>query len=75
MKTVNKPLAALVLGAFAAAALAAPSFAQIAEGMSGARAQALRDCNAEAAKYKQYTWGVTQTNTYRACMAKQGQQE
>jgi hypothetical protein len=43
--------------------------------MSGARAQALRDCNAEAGKYKQYTWGDTQIATYRSSMAKNGQQE
>jgi hypothetical protein len=48
MKTVSKPLAALVLG-LAITATATPSFAQRVEGMSGARAQALRGCNAERA--------------------------
>jgi hypothetical protein len=74
MQRVSKPVAALVLG-LAVTALATPSFAQSSEGMSGARAQALRACNAEAGKFKQYTWGVTETTTYRACMTKHGEQQ
>jgi hypothetical protein len=43
--------------------------------MSDARAKAVHECNIRAAKYKQYTWGVTEVTTYRACMAEHGQQE
>jgi hypothetical protein len=74
MKRVSKLAAALVLG-LAVTALATPSFAQRSEEMSGARAQALRQCNKDAGKFKQYTWGNTEIDTYRACMAKNGQQE
>ena len=61
--------------ALAASALATPSFAQRSEGMSDNRAQALKSCNKEAAKYKQYTWGDYEIDAYRACMAQHGQQE
>jgi hypothetical protein len=62
--------------ALAASTLATPSFAQRSEeGMSSNRAQALKNCNAEAGKYKQYVWGDFEMNTYRACMAQRGQQE
>jgi hypothetical protein len=37
--------------------------------MDAARAKALRECNAKAEKFAQYTWGVTQLQVYRACMA------
>jgi glycerol uptake facilitator-like aquaporin len=74
MQRVSKPVAALVLG-LAVTALATPSFAQSSEGMNGARTQALRQCNTEAGKFKQYTWGNTEITTYRACMTKHGQQE
>ena len=74
MQRVSKSVAALVLG-LAFSMLATPSFAQTSEGMSGARAQALRQCNAEAGKFKQYTWGDTEISTYRACMTQRGQQE
>jgi hypothetical protein len=74
MIRVSKLLAALVLG-LAVSALATPSFAQSSEGMSSSRAQALRECNVQAGKYKQYTWGDTEITTYRACMAQHGQQE
>src|SRR5262249_48013824 len=50
MKRVSKTVAALVFG-LAVSALATPSFAQRAEGMSGARAQALEACNKEAGKF------------------------
>jgi hypothetical protein len=59
----------------AASALATPSFAQRSEGMSSSRAQALKNCNTEAGKYKQYVWGDYEINAYRACMAQRGQQE
>jgi hypothetical protein len=75
MIRANKSLAALALG-LALSALATPSFAQRSEdGMSAARAAAIRECNAQAGKYKQYTWGDTEEDTYRACMAEHGQQE
>jgi hypothetical protein len=74
MKRVSKSLTALVLGV-AVSALATPSFAQRAEDMSSARGQALPACNKEAAKFRQYTWGDTEIATYRACMARHGQQE
>jgi hypothetical protein len=35
----------------------------------------IHECNIRAAKYKQYTWGVTEVTTYRTCMAEYGQQE
>jgi hypothetical protein len=43
--------------------------------MSAARAQALRECNAVASHYPQYTWGDTEITEYRDCMAQHGQQE
>jgi hypothetical protein len=72
MTRFSKPLAALVLG-IAVSALATPSFAQRSEGMSGGRAQAIRACNKEAGKLKQYTWGDAQEDMYRSCMIKHGQ--
>jgi hypothetical protein len=75
MVTINKRLAKFVLW-FAVVALASPSFGQQREShMSDGRAKAIYDCNIRAAKYKQYTWGVTEITTYRACMAEDGQQE
>lgn len=74
MKRVSKSLAALVVG-LAVGALATPSLAQRSEGMSNERAKALRECNAQAGKFKQYTWGDTEITTYRACMMQHGQQE
>jgi len=56
--------------------LATPSFAQRSENhMTSERAQALRECNTAAARYKQYTWGHQEIDTYRSCMANHGQQE
>ena len=75
MQRVSKIVAALVAG-LAIFALVTPSVAQRAEDqMSGARAQALRQCNAQAGKMSQYTWGDHQIDSYRACMAQHGQQE
>ena len=75
MVTVNKVAAALALG-LAISALATPSFAQRAEGdMSGQREKALRDCNAEAGKMSQSTWGVQQIHKHRSCMMQRGEQE
>lgn len=44
-------------------------------GVDAARAMALRECNAKAEKYAQYTWGDTQLQVYRACMAEHHQME
>jgi hypothetical protein len=75
MMRISTLLTALAV-MLAASALATPSFAQRSEeGMSSNRAQALKDCNSQAAKYKQYTWGDYEINAYRACMAQHGQQE
>jgi len=76
MVTVKKHAAgALALG-LAMSALATPSFAQRSEdGMSAARAAAIRECSTQAGKYKQYIWGDMEEDTYRACMAQHGQQE
>ena len=74
MKRVSKIVAALVFG-LVVSALATPSFAQRSEGMSGARAQALRTCTREAGKLKQYTWGDHQIAKYRTCMTNHDQRE
>ena len=42
---------------------------------SSGRAAAIRDCNVQAGKYKQYLWGDYEIDAYRACMAQRGQQE
>ena len=39
------------------------------------RAGALRDCNEQAAGFRDYTWGHTQSDHYRSCMAQHGQPE
>ena len=41
----------------------------------GGRAAALHECNSEASKFVDYSWGVSQTDHYRACMARHGQPE
>jgi hypothetical protein len=75
MTVMTRVLAAAALSV-AMAAAASPSFAQRAEdGMSGGRTKALRDCNATAGKFTQYTWGATQLDQYRACMSQHGEQE
>ena len=72
MTITGKTLGALALG-LAVAASASPSFAQRSEeGMSGARAKALHDCNAEAGKMTQSTSASIQLNMYRPCMAQHG---
>jgi hypothetical protein len=71
MTITRKTLGALVLGL--AVATAAPSLAQRDEnGMSDARAKALRDCNAEAGKMTQSTSASIQLDMYRACMTQHG---
>jgi hypothetical protein len=70
--------AALALG-LAVSTLATPSFAQRSEqgetGMSSEREKALRECNGEAGKMTQSTWGVQQLHKHRSCMMQRGQQE
>ena len=39
------------------------------------RARALRECNEQAAGFRDYTWGHTQSDLYRSCMAQHGQPE
>jgi hypothetical protein len=45
------------------------------ESISAERAAALRDCNAAVSGMRDYTWGVQQSDVYRACMAQRGQPE
>jgi hypothetical protein len=40
-----------------------------------ARADAIRECNNDAAKFPEYSWGNHEFDTYRACMAQKGQAE
>jgi hypothetical protein len=42
---------------------------------AGARADAIRECNNDAAKFPEYSWGNHEFDTYRACMAQKGQAE
>src|SRR5262249_11394629 len=65
MIRINKFLTALAVG-LAVSALATPSFAQRSEGMSSERPAAIRDCNVQAGKYKQYLWGDYEIDVYRA---------
>jgi hypothetical protein len=75
MSIARKLLPGIAVG-LAVAAAASPSFAQRGEdGMSGARAKALRDCSTMSDKFTQYTWGSTQLDQYRACMMQHGQPE
>lgn len=43
--------------------------------MTPARADAIRACSAEAGRFGQIAWGVTQGGHYRTCMMERGQQE
>jgi hypothetical protein len=73
--TTVRRVAMLALG-FITIASAAPAFAQTnGDGMSAARAAALRACNRQASKYPDYLWGDFEINVYRACMTERGQQE
>ena len=74
MMRISTLLTALAV-ALAASALATPGFAQRSEGMSDSRAQALKNCNTQAGKYKQYVWVDYEIDAYRACMAQRGHQE
>ena len=39
------------------------------------RVRALQECNQQASKFLDYSWGDTQFDHYRACMADRGQPE
>ena len=39
------------------------------------RARALRECNDKAGGLRDYAWGVSQSDVYRACMAGHGEAE
>jgi hypothetical protein len=68
-------LAALALGHVVMAS-ASPGFAQErTDHISAARAAALRECNALASKHNEYTWGDTEIDEDRACMARHHQAE
>jgi predicted outer membrane protein len=77
MVRVNKQMAAVLALGLAISAAATPSFAQRSdEGTtSSAREKSLRDCNVEAGKMSQYTWGDHQVQKYRSCMMQNGEQE
>ena len=45
------------------------------EGVSGARAKAIQDCTETSGKFSQSTWGNTQSQLYRSCMAGRGETE
>lgn len=75
MVTINKRLCAFVF-CLTIVAFASPTFARQSHShISDARAKAIHECNVRAAKYNQYTWGVTEITTYRTCMAEHGEQE
>jgi hypothetical protein len=71
----------LVAGVVLATLVAAPAFAQPHDSgnngnhMSAARAAAIHECSARAARYNEYTWGDLEFQQYRACMAEHGQPE
>jgi hypothetical protein len=69
-------VAAALTFVVAISALATPSVAQRAEdNMNGTREKALHDCNAQAGKMSQHSWGDHQIHNYRSCMMQNGQQE
>jgi hypothetical protein len=75
MTTSRKHIAAAIASALAVTAITSPSFAQTSElHISAARTAAIRECNARAEKYQQYTWGNVELY-YRACMAEHHQVE
>jgi hypothetical protein len=77
MVRVNKPMAAALALGLAISTLATPSFAQRSDegDMSSAREKSLRDCNVEAGKMSQHSWGDHQVHKYRSCMMQKGEQE
>jgi hypothetical protein len=73
--TIHRHLAAVVV-VLAIASVATPGLAQSAdEPISGARAQALRECNDMAKGYQQSTWATHQLTLYRTCMNQHGMQQ
>jgi hypothetical protein len=65
----------LALGLLTIAA-PAPALAQPnGDRISAGRAAAIRECNREAATYRQYLWGDFEIDVYRFCMIQRGQQE
>jgi hypothetical protein len=68
-------LAALALGLVVTAS-ASRGFAQESRiHVSAARAAAIRECNAQASKYLEHTWGDWEIQVYRECMAEHHQEE
>ena len=61
-------------GGYAARAQATQSLI-VQDGVSIDRAQALRSCNDLAAPFRNATWGHSQDDVYRSCMARHGQPE
>jgi hypothetical protein len=45
------------------------------EGVSGPRAKAIQDCMGTSGKFSQHSWGNTQVQLYRSCMAGHGEAE
>ena len=45
------------------------------EGMTGSRAKAIQDCMETSGKFSQSSWGNTQVQLYRSCMAGHGEVE
>ena len=45
------------------------------EGVSGARAKAIQDCMGTSGRFAQHSWGNTQVQLYRSCMAGHGEVE
>jgi hypothetical protein len=73
--TTIRRVAILALGLITIAS-AAPAFAQTnGDRMSAARVAALRECNRQAGKYIEHTWGDNEIYIYPACMTEHGQQE
>jgi hypothetical protein len=77
MVRVNKQIAAVLALGLAIPTLATPTFAQRSDDgrLSDAREKSLRDCNVEAGKMSQHTWGDHQVQKYRSCMMQKGEQE
>jgi hypothetical protein len=45
------------------------------EGMTGTRAKAVQDCMGTSGRFSQSSWGNTQVQLYRSCMAGHGETE
>ena len=46
-----------------------------AEGVTGSRAKAIQDCMGTSGRFSQSSWGNTQVQLYRSCMAGHGEVE